>query len=338
MVFRKLLTVLLIALVWSSCKKDDPTGGTDLNIQQGKGVFILHEGGFNQLNASLAWLNDTASAIQTGLFQQVNQRLLGDILQSMTIVQDDGYLVLNNSKSIEKINISTIELKDRLLLSQSPRFLHAITPTLAFVSTLFSDELLIVNLDPLHVLDSIDLGHWSEEMITIDGKVWVASSNHDQVYQVDPQSRTVGDSITVGYGASHLAQDVEGHLWVMSIGNFIDIPASIHVVDPASGTTVKSWDFSLNEYPSKIQVYDDQVYYLNGGLNRMSIQDAILPTSPFIAGFGYYGYRIDPRDGRIWLADPLDFQQKGKIDLYQPDGTLIRSYTADVVPSDFGFY
>ncbi len=338
MLLRKVLFFLLVSFLWSSCQKDDKPEGTDLDIQPGTGVFILHEGGFNQLNASLAWLEDTATAIQTGLFQQVNQRLLGDVLQSMTIVGDDGYLVLNNSRSIEKISLSSIDLKDRLTLSHSPRFLHPISSSQALVSTIFSDWMLVVDLEPLKVVDSFDLGHWSEEMLTLNGQVWVAASNHDQIYQVDPQSLNIVDSISVGYGANHLALDANGMLWVMSIGNFVDIPASIHVVDPVAGTLVKSWDFTLSEYPSKLQVYGDQVYYLNGGLNRMSIQDAALPASPLISGFGYYGYRIDPRDGRIWLADPLDFQQKGKIDLYQPDGTLIRSYAADVVPSDFRFY
>ncbi len=338
MFLKNTLVVLLFALALSSCKKDDPGSSTDLNIQPGSGVFILHEGGFNQLNASLAWLEDTASSMQTGLFQQVNQRLLGDVFQSMSLVGDHGYLVLNNSKSIEKINLSTIDLQDRLTLHQAPRHVHPISSDQALVSTIFSNWLLVVDLNPLQVVDSIDLGHWSEEMVTIDGKVWVAASNHDQIYQVDPQSRSVIDSLTVGYGASHLARDVDGHLWVMSIGNFIDIPASIHVVDPSSGSSLKSWDFTMSEFPAKLQVDLDQVYYLNSGLHRMSIQDAALSGSPLIPGFSYYGYRIDPRDGRLWLADPLDFQQKGKIDLYQPDGTFIRSYAADVVPSDFRFY
>lgn len=337
--FKPYIAVLLAALfILSSCDKnnDDPDGTID--IQPGDGVFLLHEGGFNQLNASLGFQDFTSSETQLNLYQQANGKALGDVLQSMTILGNDGFLVLNNTRTIERIDLKTIDLKASLSLSKAPRSFLPVSADLAYISTIFSPWLLVADVDPLAIVDSIYLGHWSEEMLVIQGQVWVASSNHNQIYRIDPLNHSITDSITVGYGASHLALDADNQIWVMCIGNFVDIPASIHVVDPGTGLTVKSMVFSQSEFPSKLQIYGDKVYYLNGGLHQMSTQDNSLSINPFIAGFSYYGFRIDPTDGRIWMADPVDFQQMGKIDVFAPDGLFIRSYSAGIVPSDFRFY
>ena len=332
------LTLLVFTVVFFSCKKDNPDPSDTIHISPGEGVFLLHEGGFNQLNASLGFQDYSEEEPQLDLYRTVNGEPLGDVLQSMTIIGDDGYLVMNNSRSIEVIDLETISRKDRLSLSHAPRFLQPVSADQAYISTLFSPWLLIANLHPLAIADSLYLGSWSEEMILVQDQIWVAASNHDQIYRIDPANHQVSDSITVGFGASHLAVDPDGRIWVMCIGNYIDIPASIHVVDPQTGASVKSMVFSQSDFPSKLQIAGDYVYYLNGGLHRISTQAVDLSTTPFITGFTYYGYRIDPSDGRIWMADPVDFQQTGKIDVYAPDGSFVRSYASGIVPSDFRFY
>lgn len=333
-----LILSLGLLLVLFSCQKDDPGPGSTILIEEGKGVFVLHEGSFNQGNASLAYLPYGSSVMQNRLFAEVNNRPLGDILQSMSIDHQTGYLVLNNSRTIEQINLQTIELQHQLRVHHSPRYLLPTGSGEALISTIFSPWLLVTDLDPLSVVDSIDLGHWSEEMMPYEGDVLVAASDHDRVYRVDPLTRTIADSFQVGYGAYHLAMDSQDRLWVICTGNYVDIPASLHVVDLLSGSSVKSWSFSLNEFPGKLQIIDDMVYYLNGGLHRMSIDAVDLSPSPWIAGFSYYGYRMDPKDGRIWMANPLDFQQKGTIDIFDSTGSLVESISADLVPSDFRFF
>lgn len=329
---------LLAVIMLSSCDKKNDNPDNIIDIRPGNGVFLLHEGGFNQLNASLGFQNYSTQEPQLNLYQQANGKALGDVFQSMTILGNDGFLVLNNSRTIERIDLKTIDLKSSLSLAHAPRVLLPVSTDRAYISTIFSPWLLVADLDPLNIVDSIYLGHWSEEMLILQDQVWVAASNHDQIYQINPTNHAITDSITVGYGASHLALDMDGRIWVMCIGNFVDIPASIHVVDPVTGSLVKSMVFSQSEFPSKLQIAGDKVFYLNGGLHRLSNQDNTLSVTPFIAGFSYYGYRIDPSDGRIWMADPVDFQQKGKIDVFAPDGLFIRSYSAGIVPSDFRFY
>lgn len=334
----QLVLLLSLVLVFFSCEKDDPAPDSTVQIEQGQGVFILHEGAFNQGNASLGYLLYGSSTMENRLFEKVNNRPLGDVLQSMTVVDQTGYLVLNNSRTIEQINLESIALQHQLRVNHAPRYLLPTGSGEALISTIFSPWVLVVDMDPLALIDSINLGHWSEEMILYENDALIAATDHDKVYRIDPDARAVVDSFQVDQGVSSLAIDSKNQLWVLCTGNYLDIPASLHVVDLANGLTTKSWSFNLNEFPSKLRINDDIVYFLNGGLHRMPIDAIDLSASPWIAGFNYYGYGMDPNDGRIWMANPVDFQQKGSIDIFDSNGNMLESFTADLVPSDFRFF
>jgi len=50
-----------------------------------------------------------------------------------------------------------------------------------------------------------------------------------------------------------------------------------------------------------------------------------------------YGLGVDPTTGNIYVSDAIDYVQKGKVYRYHPDGSLIDSFTAGVIPGGFYF-
>ena len=52
----------------------------------------------------------------------------------------------------------------------------------------------------------------------------------------------------------------------------------------------------------------------------------------------FYGLGVNPDNGNIWVADAVDYQQKGVFFHYTPDGTLIEQVTAGVIPNGVIFY
>ena len=72
----------------------------------------------------------------------------------------------------------------------------------------------------------------------------------------------------------------------------------------------------------------------------MDINAANLPTQPFIPSqsFQYFwALGIDERTGNIFVGDPKGFVQKGSVSVYQPDGTLVKTFKTGVGPGHFYF-
>ncbi|MEZ5071810.1 MAG: hypothetical protein R2751_12845 [Bacteroidales bacterium] len=52
---------------------------------------------------------------------------------------------------------------------------------------------------------------------------------------------------------------------------------------------------------------------------------------------GFYGLGIDPLSSDVYVADALDFVQRGLVLRYSSSGTILDSLRVGVVPSGFSF-
>ena len=84
----------------------------------------------------------------------------------------------------------------------------------------------------------------------------------------------------------------------------------------------------------------DSIYFINGGVYRMSVNDKDLPSTPFIESRGteYCAIGICPSNPEIYVADAIDWQQKGLIYRYSLSGELLDSFRAGINPSSFCWY
>ena len=94
-----------------------------------------------------------------------------------------------------------------------------------------------------------------------------------------------------------------------------------------------------NPWRLKMNGSNDTLYFLNNGVFRMAISETTLPASVFIAqdGRNFYGIGINPHNGNIYIADAIDYVQRGKIYIYHPNGTQMDSFLAGIIPGDFYF-
>ncbi len=334
-----LLTFMMIHL---SCKKDDPPPVTPPVLDGG--VYILNEGNYQWGNARIDYLRFADNVYTSDVFTSINQRPLGDVVQSMTTLNGRGYLVVNNSAKIEVVEMTGFTSMGTITGLTSPRYMLPINSTLAYVSDLYSNTVNIVNLSNLQKTGSIPLKGSSEEMIMIGETVFVTNTRTSYIYLISTVTNSVTDSIAVGFASNSIVKDKEGMLWVMCAGSQSpSINAALYRIDPIQKQVINS--FSLSNYLDiwdklRINGSGERIYFLNHGVWSMEITAGALPGSALIAQNSsvFHGLGIDPNSGTIYASDALDYVQHGRVYRYNSDGSSIDTLAAGIIPSEFYFY
>lgn len=334
-----------------ACTKDNPLPTTgDTNFGPGTGVFILNEGLFNQGNASIDFFRWQADSLQTDIFQRQNSRPLGDILQSMFIVRDRAYLVVNASQRIEVVQVSDFSHLGTIEGMPSPRYFLPLNEQQAYVSDLSANAVHLVDLQRLEVVDQIAVPGWTEQLLQVGNDVYVTSPSffgqppNEQLYIIDTQSHRLVDSIQLAPSPQQIVADGDGLLWVLCAGSSEDnIPGGLFRIDPQQRAVVQELRFAdaMVSLAPQLAINDNgtQLYYIQNDLFRMPIHSSALPTTPLLAADGQQWYGLGIRGNEeIWIGDAIDFQQRGQVTRYTMDGSPLDSMTVGFLPNGFYFY
>lgn len=344
---RNLLFILLFAsafLTFNSCRKDKPADKIQPNVTiQENSVFITNEGNFQFGNAKISYYNPSDNSLVEDIFESANNRLLGDVCQSMFFFNEKAYVVVNNSGKIEVVNEKTFVSTAIISGFVSPRYFLPVSNAKAYVSDLYANKIYIVNIGTNEIVGNIPLNGWCEEMTMIYGKVFVTAKQRNFVYVIDASTDNLTDSIAVGYGSNSIVQDKNGKLWVLCGGSQTNsILPSLHRINSTTFSVEQTFQFpSLNDAPWRLKLNGtfDTLYFLNKGVYRMPITSLAIPNQAFISeqGNNFYGLGINPENSEIYVSDAIDYVQKGQIYRYKASGTLNASFKAGIIPGDFYF-
>ncbi len=343
-----LLFLLLPILLLISCSENDPgepIGPGNDAFNPGEGVFILNEGGFNFGNAAVDYYRFDDQILRREIFREANGRPLGDVLQSMQIISGMGYLVVNNSNRIERVDPVNFELMGAIEGLNSPRYLANLDGQTAFVSDFKADAVSVLDLENLTTTGQISLPGWSEELVLLEGRLFVTIRDSDQIYVIDPNSRRITDSIEVAPQPSALTIDAEGRLWIYSTGDEpAGVAGALTRVNPTSlqiQSTVPLPDFAIGGWPRlTINPAGDTLYCMKEDLFKIPVDASSWPGQAFLPANGrtLYGLGINPDNGEVYLGDARDFQQRGRVFRYGATGAPIDTVTVGVIPNGFVFF
>lgn len=161
----------LMVLLFNGCTDPKETKNDDLPK-----YFILCEGNFQQSNSSLWGINEDLDSL-TGSIYWNNENPLGDVGQSLAIKDGRLFIVMNNSHSLEIMDVS---LDDSLLFEtsidlsgMSPRYI-AFDDNNAFVSAWGIQGIAVINLQTYEITDTISVNGLPEDLVYKDGKLLVA--------------------------------------------------------------------------------------------------------------------------------------------------------------------
>lgn len=363
----------LVALVLFSCKpdpipvdpSDDPTTDTiepadDTIVPSlvvGKGVFVINEGNFSYANSSLTFYDTEKDSVINNLFYRVNGAPIGDVGQSLALIDGKLYIVVNSSNYIYKMDASTIKinLNQPYMLTGfvQPRFMHVVAPNKAYVSDLASTVLWIINPKDMTHTGNIEMGKSTETMLQVGRELYVTNwsryyisgMTNNTVQVVDINNDVKVADIQVGFEPNGIVVDKDGMVWVLCEGDSYDllteVPSTLWKINPATkeSTLVRTFDESalnLAIDPSGSYLYC--VYggdWTNGGdLRRIDIaqpdvfDDFVIPSE----GKMFYKIAVNPDNGEIYLTDAKNYTTNGTVYRYSSDGVLLSSFDAGICP------
>lgn len=315
------------------------------------GLFIICEGNFQYGNATLSYYDPTTNIVQNEVFFRANGMKLGDVAQSMTIYDNKGWIVVNNSHVIFAIDPVSFKELGRIENLTSPRYIHFISPTKAYVTQIWDNRIYVVDPSSYSVIGAIQVPGMNiqsgstEQMVQIGKYVYCNCwSYQNRIIKIDTESDEVVDELIVGIQPNSLVADNQNCLWTITDGGYEDSPygsetPSLYCIDTESFSITKVFTFNEGDSPSEIQINGSgsTLYWINEDVWRMNIDANSLPHIPFIPynDTKYYGLTVNPYNEEVYVADAIDYFQQGMIYRFSKDGDLINSFYVGVTPGAF---
>ncbi len=322
---------ILIGLFSSCDKTPNITPNSYVPIDSmAHGIFVCNEGNFQWANASLGFYNTNTGSMQDDIFKSNNQRSLGDVLQSICLLQNKVYLVVNNSQKIEVVDSKTFKSTATISGFNSPRYMLPISDQKAYVSDLYEKAIWIVDLLQQKISGKIAIPSWTEEMVVSGNKAFICGRSSSFVYVVNTQTDALMDSIAIGYGAQNMLTDKEGKIWVLCVGQN-PIPAQLHCIHPSTGIE-KSFSLPAGSNPSHLVCNTAKtiIYWINTDIYAMAIYANQLPTKALVAAAGrnFYGLGFNGIQSEILASDAKDYVQKSEVYRFDTLGLNLGSFKA----------
>ena len=315
------------------------------------GLFICNEGNFQYGNASLTYYDPETKDVQNEVFHRANAMKLGDVAQSMVIRDGVGWIVVNNSHVVFAIDISTFREVGRITNLSSPRYIHFISDTKAYVTQIWDNRIFIVNPKTFEITGHIVCPNMTmesgstEQMVQYGDYLFVNCwSYQNRILKIDTRTDSIVGELTVGIQPTSLALDCNGKLWTITDGGFAGSPygyeaPALYRIDAESFTIEKQFSFKLGNDPSELQISSDRqtLYWINDDIWAMDVSVDRLPVRPVIESRGtkYYGLTVSPTNGDIYVADAIDYQQQGAVYRYTAEAELIDEFYVGIIPGAF---
>ncbi len=343
--FKYLQVLIFLALIF---RCSDPTNSTVDPKVSFSGAFILNEGNWGQSNGSLSFYDFETKSVQNNIFENVNGRILGDVVHSMTIIDSLGFIVVNNSNKIEVISIKTWKSKGIIEMptGSSPRNMVQASERKAYVTNLYSNNVSIINLDDFNISGSIDVGLNPEGIVALGGTLFVSNSGlgfGNTVSLIDIVSDQVSKVINVGDNPGSLVIDSENRVHVFCAGSYgnygdptDDTDGGIFVIDPATNTVIDS--MTIPGHPSGVVLdgYGTGYFFSNGVVYSYQTSSLSSAADSVSAGW-YYDMNIEYTNQQLFLLDAKDFIQNGEVKIFDTNGVEQASLTVGIIPGEVVF-
>jgi len=345
---RKLGIYTLLFTALSSCKKDRiediyVTGNYE------DGYFVTNEGNFGTGNGSISFV-DEYGYIENDVFASVNSFALGDVVQSMSIINNHAYILVNNSSKIEVASIDSMISVATINVSQ-PRYMVKVSDEKAYVTDWGINGVQVIDLATNTVSSTIGCGTGPEGITAANGFAYVCNIGgwglDSTVSVINSSTDVLESTLNVGDKPNSVVVDANGAVWVLT-GGYTEYDANWNVISETAGNLVKivgnaievTYTFPVGNHPEDLIINDagNTLYYSDGSWTKevyaFNVNDTELSTTPIISRSFY---ALGFNDGFIYGTDAVDYVQSGWSHKYSSNGSSIDSVQVGVIPGGYCF-
>ena len=341
--------ILFFILILISCSEngsvDDPLSFGDYE----NGYFITNEGPFQNGSGSLTFVDDDGTITQN-VYKKVNGEDLGNIVQSMALAYDRGYIVVNNSHKIVVVDRYTMK-KITIIEGNkinNPRY-FAIFNTTGYISNwgdpndATDDFISVIDLIANSVIKIIPVGEGPENMVISNNKLFVnlegGYNQNNKVSIIDLLTNEVESVVTVGEVPNSSWVDITGNVWILCGGNPSWTGAeTAGRLYKLTTNNMSYFEFAIEEHPEHLTYGENKFYYnLNGKVYQMDVADNSLPNDA-LSGFDGFYYTLKFNDGKLFATDAGDYNSEGSLKVFNVStGSLIETINTGIIPGDVDF-
>ena len=328
------------------CAKDPVSALREVPVPSARGVYVVNQGNFGRANSSLSYFDLISFHVYNDVFTAVNGKNLGDVAQTMSIRGSSGYVVVNNSQKIEILDLAT-NLNTGTIPTgsgSSPGQMAFVNDTVALVTDLYANALLVVNVAARHVTGGIPVGANPASVAIAAGKAYVSNSGFGSgrtVSVVSLQSLSVVRTLTVADNPAGVEITPSGTVYVVCTGSYDftnpanDTPARIMVIDPAFDIVTDS--IFIGGHATDIGIGIDGIGYVPSTTEVLRVDTRVNRVTGVFRGGSYFAVGVEAASGDVYLSDPKSYIQPGTVSVFAPNGQLRTQFDAGLIPGAFTF-
>ncbi len=341
---KKLVYLLIATVILVSCKKKNEesvivVGDPDTGFLHG--AFVVNEGSFLNNNASISYIG-SADEISNDIYLQSNGFELGDVLQSFTVINEQGYAVLNNSQRVEVMDMKTMRYQASISGLDYPRYLLNVGNGTAYITNgSISGDVKVINLNDRSIVTSIAVGNGPEKMIILGNYVYVCNSGgwdlDSTISVIDISTNLVSSVITVGDRPMDITSDHNGNIWVICSGNESwmtggETAPSCYKISGVTNQVVDSVVFALGGIKPKnvaISPAGTTLYLDIDGVSTIDVDANPNNTINFTSA-NVGSLDVNPTNGDLWISSVSDFTTPSTVKQYSSSGVLKNTFLAGI--------
>lgn len=297
------------------------------------GFYILNSGKWKANNSNLSLFDAKTQTLKKDVFTTSNGKGLGDTANDMVIYGSKMYVTVSTSNIIYILDHNGCIQKEFQPTEggepEQPRYVEAYGGKV-YVS-MYSGYVACIDTTSLEIEKRVKVGSYPEQLVASNNKLYVANSGFGEgntVSVVDLSSLTEEKQIPVVLNPTEITADEVGNVYVISMGNYIDIKNTLQKIDPTT------YEVTPLTNATKMVMGDDKLYlmysqfkgdktvnnFFSYNVNTGKIDDASFITDGSTIAHPY-SLSVNPSTFDICIGES-DYTNTGSMYIFSADGKL----------------